>query len=130
MGATINSQVTADTTITTTTETVAATVAGVSTPKPGVKVTLTATVQVTAGTGTTALTPRIRRGTDATGTLLGEGNPIQGGVAAGSTSTLTIQVEDTPGEVAGQSYVVTVAQTGASGNGTIVQADLKADVIY
>lgn len=121
--------VTADVTITTTTETVAGTVTVAAVPGPGARIKLSGLAQVTAGTGTTALTLRWRRGSDATGTLIGEGDPIQGGVAAGSTSNLTLDTTDTPsGELANQPYVLTVQQTGASGNGTIVQSSLKATV--
>lgn len=124
-----DSPVTADTPIVTTTETVAATVVVPAVPGPGARIKLTGFAQVTAGTATTALTMRIRRGTDATGTLVGEGNPIQGGVAAGSTSEVVLEVTDTPaGEVAQQSYVVTVQQTAATANGSIVQASLRATV--
>lgn len=120
---------TADAAITTTTETVAATVSGVNMPGPGGRIKLSGFAQVTAGTGTTALTPRIRRGTDATGTLIGEGNPITGGVAAGSTTSLSLDTTDAPaGELANQSYVLTIQQTGASANGSIIQASLKATV--
>lgn len=130
MGATYNGLVVADTTIVTTAETVAATVAGVSTPRPGLKVVITAIVQVTTGGSTTALTPRIRRGTAITDPLVGEANAQQVAAAAGSTETVEIMVEDFPGEVAGQSYVVTVQQTAAAANGAIVQADIRVDVVY
>jgi len=124
-----DSPVTANTTITTTTETVAATLSGVNAPGPGATIKLTGFVQVTAGTGTTAITVTIREGTDATGTIVGEANAIAGGVTAGSTSSLDLVVTDVPaGELANQSYVVTVKQTGASGNGTILLATLRAVV--
>lgn len=116
---------TADTTITTTTETVAATLSGLSTPAADSDVVLSGTVQVTAGTGTTALVVRVRRGTDATGTLIGEAETDT--TTAGNLIAIAIQVRDTPGEVSNQSYVITVQQTGASGNGTISNAALKAD---
>lgn len=130
MPQTLNTQVTADTVITTTVETVVATLSGVSTPRSGVKVVLAGMCQVTSGGSTTALTPRIRRGTDATGVLVGEGNPLPLATAAGSTEELAIQCEDTPGEVAGQSYVLTVQQTGAIANGSAIYADITATVVY
>jgi len=123
---TYTSSVTADTAVTTTTETVVATLSGVNAPGPGATIRLTGTVQMTYGTATTAMTPRIRRGTDATGTLVGEGNPLTG--AAGNTAPTTLEVVDTPGEVANQSYVLTVQQTAATGNGSVLQATLNAIV--
>lgn len=130
MGKRYSTTVTTDNPIVTTTETVAATVAGVSTPRANVKVGLKATVQVTTGTNTTALTVRLRRGTAITDTLVGEANPVQVAAAAGSTEECTIMWEDAPGDVAGQSYVVTIQQTAASANGSILAAYIQADVDF
>ena len=59
--------------------------------------------------------------------LVGEGNPVTAGVAGAATSELSLGVTDLPaGELANQSYCVTVAQTGAAANGTILQADIRA----
>lgn len=122
-----DSFVTANTTITTTTETVAAVLSGVNMPGPGYSVKLLGQVQFTAGTSTTAYTLKIYRGADATGTLVGEGNPVTAGVAGAATCTASLDVTDSPaGELANQSYCVTVTQTGAAANGTILQADLRA----
>ena len=130
MGTTLDVLVTADVAITTTVEKVVATLSGVSTPRTGIKIVLTGMAQVTTGGSTTALTVRVRRGTTITDTLVGEANPLQVAAAAGSTETLDIQVEDFPGEVAGQSYVLTVQQTAAAADGACVQASLKAEVLY
>lgn len=119
-----SAQNTANTTITTTTETVVATVPGLSTRDGGETVSLVGTVQVTIGTTGSALTPRLRRGTTATDTLVGEGNPVS--ATAGDTVTVTIQADDVPGEVAGQSYVLTVQQTAATGNGSALFAAVEA----
>lgn len=118
--------VTTDTTIPTTTETVVATVVVPAVPGPGARVKLMGDAQVTAGTATTAVTPRWRRGTDATGTLVGEGNPIT--LAATNTGQVAFNATDTPGEIAGQSYVLTVQQTAATGNGSALQATALAIV--
>lgn len=111
-----NAQATADVALVTTAETVVLTIPGVTTRDKSEQVTLLATSVVTAGVGATALTPRLRRGVDATGTLIGEGNAQT--AAAGSTYAVAIDGVDTPGEVAGQSYVLTVQQAAATGNGT------------
>jgi hypothetical protein len=120
--------VTADTTLVTTAETVLATLVIPSTPGPGTPVNIRGWAQITLGTGTTAVTMRVRRGADATGTLIGEANPEQIFTAAGSTESHSIEVRDAPGELANQSYVLTVAQTGASANGSVLQAKLEATV--
>lgn len=128
MGQTFSVTATADTTITTTTETVVATLTGVTVPRPGSKVVLSGMAQVTTGGSTTALTPRIRRGSAITDTLVGEATPNQVQAAAGSTETVTIDTEDTPGEVHNQTYVLTVQQTAAAANGSALQASLTATV--
>lgn len=116
-----------NTTVTTTTETVVATLTGVSTPRKS-SVTLEGFVQLTTGGSTTAVTPRIRRGSDITGTLIGEANAQQVQAAAGSTEELYIKVIDPAVDIAGATYVLTVEQTGAAGNGTALQATLSASM--
>jgi hypothetical protein len=118
--------VVADTVIVTTTETVVASVTGVTVPGAGNRVKLDGSVQVTIGTTATAITLRWRRGIDITGTLIGEGNPVQG--TAANTVQASLQVTDTPGEIANQTYVLTVQQTGATANGTALQASGRATV--
>lgn len=115
-----------DTTVTTTSETQAAQLDGVKTNRPGTKVVLRAHVQMTVGTGGTAVTPRIRRGGNQAGTLVNEANAVT--ATAANVIDLDVQAEDLPGEVEGQSYEVTVAQTAATGNGTVSFAALSADV--
>lgn len=119
---------TTDTTVTTTTETVVATLPNVSTPGPGWRVTLRGFCQLTTGAATTGLTWRVRRGSAITDTLVDEANAVQVEAAAGSTEDHEIVVVDTPPEVAGQTYVLTVQQAAATGNGTAVQASLTATV--
>ena len=118
--------VTADTTLVTTAETVVATLAGVTTDNPQEIVKLRGWAQITSGSGVTGLVFRSRRGTDATGTLVGEGNNVGGGIAASTTCQGSIDTSDQPGAVAGQSYVLTVVQTAATGNGSAIQASLEA----
>jgi hypothetical protein len=124
-----NSEVSTDVPLVTTTETVVATLANLSTPNAGAKVILTGKAQVTTGTATTGLTPRIRRGVDITGTVVNEANVEQVEAVAGSTEGVDTMCEDTPGEVAGQSYVLTVQQAAATANGASLSADLSAQVI-
>lgn len=117
---------TADTTVTTTTETVVATVNGVLVPGAGARVKLTGNCNLSTGTGVTAVTPRIRRGVDATGALVGEGDPVAAG--ASTQVGVDLDVTDTPGDSSALTYVFTVQQTGATGNGTVVQASVRATV--
>lgn len=117
---------TAAVTVVTTTETEAVQLDGVAASQPDGRVVLRGWMQFTTGAGTTAVTLRIRRGTDTTGTLVGEANAIT--AAASAVREMAIEVPDTPGEVAGQSYVLTVQQTAATGNGTVEQSSLEARV--
>lgn len=117
---------TADVNVPTTTETVVATLSGVTLPRSGMVVQLSGWVELTAGTATTAVTPRIRRGVDATGTLVGEANPLAGGVVAGSATPWDVAGNDTPGDLANGTYVLTVQQTAATGAGTALTSFLQA----
>lgn len=118
----------ADVSLVTTAETVVATLTGVSTNQPGQTVALRGNYQITLGTGTTAVTTRIRRDS-VTGTLVGEANAEQDSTAAGSTEGHSIEVEEVnPGEFSGRTYVLTVQQTAATGNGTVLQSALAAEV--
>lgn len=115
----------ANTTLTTTTETVVATLNAPTPNRAGVVVTVHGWAQLTAGTGTTAVTARIRRGTTASGDLVAEGNPVS--ATAGNTADSVIIVDDTPGEVSTLSYVLTLEQTGATADGTALQATMTAE---
>lgn len=120
---------TSDTPLVTTAETVVATVVVPSVPGPGSTIVVEAHCQLTVGTGTTSITPRIRRGSTTAGTLVGEANAQGVSGAAGSTEDVGLTVDDTPGEVVNQSYVLTVQQGAATGNGTSVQAEIHATVL-
>lgn len=118
---------TTDVNIPTTTETVIATLSGVSTYAPGQPIEFTGWVQLLIGASTTAITMRVRQGVDATGTLVGEANPVQISSAAGSTEEHEIQTRLTPsGEIANGTFVLTVQQTAATGAGTASQGKFEA----
>lgn len=120
-------QATADTTLVTTAETVVATLSNVTTPR-AVSVGLKGWAQLTTGAATTAVTPRIRRGVDATGTLINEGNPVTLGAAAGSTEDFEIDALDPGADLSSGTYVLTLQQTGATGNGSCLQAQISANI--
>jgi hypothetical protein len=116
--------VTADTSIPTTGEVIAVTLNDISTDDPQAKVVLIGRATVSPGTGGTAVNLRIRRGSATTSPLVGE--LVAHAVSAGANSSATIVVEDVPGEVFRQAYVLTVEQVGATGSGTIANASLTA----
>jgi hypothetical protein len=110
-------------TVTTTTETVVLTLPSISTANAGETVEISGAVDFTAGTAATFVTPRVRRGTGITGTVVGDADPIT--VTAGATSQVTFSVADNPGEVAGQPYVLTLQQTAATGNGSALHSQAE-----
>lgn len=123
----LKSRSTTNTALVTTAETVVATLVGVTTGR-ALDVQLRGWAQLTTGVDTTAVTPRIRRGTDATGTLIGEANPVTIGAAVGSTEEFEIDTIDPGADLSNATYVLTLAQTGASANGSCLQASIEAYV--
>lgn len=107
-----------DVTIVTTTEKDLINSGPVTAARQTVNVCVIAWAQVTTGTNTTALTPRIRRGTGIAGTAVGEANAEQVKAAAGSTEPMFILVCEDRSDVATVDYSLTVTQTAASANGS------------
>jgi len=103
--------------VVTTTETVALVTPPVSTTYSGDQIDIEGKINVTAGTSTTAVVLRVRRGNGITGTVVGVAETDT--EAAGASGSFPLQVVDTPGDVAGQVYSLTVQQTAATGNGTV-----------
>lgn len=117
-----------DTPLVTVAETVVATLAGVSTNQPGQTVALRGQINFTSGTATTAVTLRIRRDGIA-GTIIGEPPVDALQAAVGAVETHDVYAEDAgAGEFSGRTYVLTVQQTAATGNGNVLTASLEADV--
>lgn len=117
-------------TLTTTAETVLATLSAFQTDNPsGEGVVVSFDTQVTTGAGTTALVYRIRQGTTTSGTLVGAAItvPATASVAQSPTGfaildTSALALND-PNSL---QYVVTVSQTGATGNGSTSQTTIQA----
>jgi len=96
------------------------------TVQAGSPVDLIGEVDVTEGATGTAVTLRLRRGADQTGILLATFGPVA--LAAAARTVLGVQWRDTQNvDVAGQQYVLTMQQTGATVNGTANTASLRAD---
>lgn len=121
------SGVAAITAISGSTETVVATLGGVVTPFVNQNVTLFGQVLDTSGTTTTAVVVRIRRAS-LTGTLVNDQTGQTVEAAAGSTNLYEASGVDTPGEITGGIYVLTVQHTGGGTGGTTVYAILNAFV--
>jgi hypothetical protein len=109
------------------TETVVLTLNNVNRPRPGVKITLEGFVETTSGAAATSYTVAIRRGTDATGTLIGEATDFEIQAAAGSDEQWSLDVEDTA-PVDSSSYVLTVTVNGGAAAATALNGWLRATV--
>lgn len=118
-------QTSANVTVPTTTETVAVTSnAALASARPTVRVLVIGWCQIASGTGTTTITPRIRRGTATTGALVGTANAETPSGAAGTTSHYLVVAFDTQANVDNVQYSLSVQQAGATTNGTVFQAGM------
>lgn len=113
-------------TITTTAETIVATLLGVNPDQGSQVIVLSGTVRLTTGTATTTVTLRIRRGPLVTSPLVGPATPNSIIGAAGNTNSYDVQAEDQTAEMANGTYVLTVQQASATGNGSAVEGELVA----
>lgn len=115
---------TANVTLTTTSETSVVTSGPATASRQTVNVCVLGWAQLTTGTNTTAVTPRIRRGSTTSGTLVGEGNAVTLGAAAGSTEQFYAIACEDRSDVASVDYNMTLEQAGASANGSALQAGI------
>lgn len=122
MGRVYSKAVTADTTVVTTAETVAIVSDPISQSYDQERVTISGMISMLTGTGTTALTIRVREGNGITGTQVGESIPVT--IGAGANDPRPFQVSYNPQSVANMPYSVTVQQTAASANGTVLNASV------
>ncbi len=99
------------------TETVVATVPNVITSNIETQVLIEGTLNVLTGAGTTSMQVRCRRGTTIAGPQVG--GTVAFGIGATSNGAVSFSFKDTPGEVHGQSYVITVVESSATTDGTI-----------
>lgn len=105
-------------------ETVVATLI-ISDNGPDAAVELEGWCKITTGTSTTSIVPRIRRDSVA-GAVVGDATLMAIIGAVGETHEYGIKAVDTPGEVASQTYVLTIVQTAASAAGTARAVLLRA----
>ncbi len=108
------------------TETIIATLPAISPPMLSPTIRLFGVLRMTTAALTTAVTLRIRRGTAITGVLVGTADAVI--EAASTLINMTTAGEDSPGEVAGQQYVLTAQATGPAANGSATFAELIAMV--
>jgi len=118
-----------DVTLVTTAETLIITSPRVKIPTATARVLVKAQAQLTNGTGTTAVTPRIRRGPLVTDPVVGDAIAEQIKTAAGSTEPYELAVSELVQDLDGVQYSFTLAQTAASANGTALQASIEVEVL-
>lgn len=114
---------TADVAVTTTVDTIVATLTGISTDRADARVDINAWIQLSPGAAATAATLTIRR-TNAAGALVGEANSVV--VVAANQIAIGISVQDMPGEVTNQTYVLLVQQAAATADGSVRQSEIEA----
>jgi len=89
------------------------------TPKDTSFIVVWGTIQLTPGTSATGANVRVRLGTTVTGTQVGQ-NQGQSGITPAANGTLSFMVSFAAAFTDYVQVCVTVAQVGATGNGTVV----------
>jgi hypothetical protein len=115
-------------TVTTTSETQVGT-ARVPVPLATCRVLIKAWLVLTLGTGTTAVTTRIRRGIGLTGTQLNDATAEAIKTAAGSTEPFCAQAILDVQDADAVEVTLSVQQTAASANGTVTEFVLQVEVL-
>ena len=98
-------------------ETVVLTIDGVNTTDVQRQVYIHGSLVIDPGTAATAVVVKVRRGTTVAGVEVGSTETQT--AAAGLKRVIPFDATDIPGEVADESYVVTVTETSATADGTL-----------
>lgn len=109
-------------TLTTTTEGVVISAPRIAVVRQSMTALVLAIAQLTTGTGTTTVTPRIRRGAAVGDPLVGEANAITIGAAAGGNEQFVGFASEELALAAAVEYSLTLQQAAATGNGTVLAA--------
>jgi hypothetical protein len=113
----------------TTTETLAVVGQAITLPSGTGKAAIRAWVQLTVGASTTAVTLTVYAGTAIGGRVVGQQNAQGSGFTAGQNAGFMCEFTDVLANVGGAQYCVSVKQTGATGNGTILSAAIDTMVL-
>lgn len=116
-----------NTSVVTTAETTGATGNFLSPPFQNAKAVVTASIYFQPGTGTTSVSVRLRRNPSAENLAIT--NYANLAVTAGNLVVLNVQAIDAPIGPGPVQYAVSVQQTGATGNGTIVACGITTFLI-
>jgi len=112
----------ANVTLVTTAETLILTAPRIAVPRRSVTALILAIAQLTTGTATTGVTPRIRRGALVTDPLVSEANVVTIGAAVGSNEQFLAFASEELTGAADVEYSFTLTQAAATGNGTALAA--------
>lgn len=100
-------------------------------PVTTTKVIIRASVNLLAGTTTTAVVARIRQGNGVGGAIVGAAATVT--LAAGNNGGVALSVEDTPNWLAapanGGQYCLTLAQTAGTANGSVNIGDFQVEAV-
>jgi hypothetical protein len=94
---------------------------------PTMRAIIKAWALITTGAGTTNVSLRIRRGNGLAGAVIVNGPPVALGPATQLDTSLVFA--ETLQNVESADYSLTVAQTGASGNGVVQMASIEVEMI-
>lgn len=86
-------------------------------------------MDLTVGAGTTAITITIYRGNVIGGVMVGQKNPEAGDFTPGSTAHFDVEFVDVLQNVGAAQYCMSVQQTGATGNGTVLDALIDTTIL-
>lgn len=106
-------------------------VAGEALTLPGgnAKAVIRGWLDLTVGAGTTAITITIYRGNALNGPVVGQRNPEAGDFTPGNTAHFEAEFIDVLQNVGGAQYCMSVLQTGATGDGTVLDALLDTTLL-
>ncbi|HLJ76891.1 MAG TPA: hypothetical protein VKT75_05735 [Acidobacteriaceae bacterium] len=115
--------------VVTTAETLAVVGQAVTLPTNNGKAAIRGFVQLNVGASTTAVTLTIYAGNAIGGRVVGAQNANAGNFTAGQIGAFMVEFTDVLAGVSAAQYCMSVKQTGASGNGTILNAALDTMVL-
>lgn len=116
-------------TVTTNTETLVVTSFPLTWSTSNGKAAIRGWMDLKVGTGTTDITIAIYRGSAIGGPLVGTKNPESGDFTPDSTAHFEVEFVDVLENVGESQYCMSVTQTGATGNGTVLAALIDTKVL-
>lgn len=115
--------------VVTTAETLIATSVPLTMPTPNGKAVIRGSMLLTVGASTTAVTLTIYAGAALAGRVVGQQIAQGGNFTAGKSALFQVEGVDMLNNVTGVQYCMSVLQTGASGNGSVVNAIIDTKLL-